>query len=297
MMDYKRIHCIYRAYEKVSTNPDKYKGKGAGVGDLHTTMPVNLQNDINVFYNALSNFEKSLRYNSMSRKSYPGRVIINPFQFHYENANYDLNKLGQIERRWNKSRLDFYKRSRLGNEMEYISQACFMLFMASVDGLINLLYHLYMKKQIKEDKELINKISFEKIHLRIRRVSLYCNNFRDLKKEDNALNELAKLMEIRNKLVHANITEVDYRNIIEEDSFLFYINRQTSELGSTVNPMTFTSEDLVGIRKVIINTIKFILSSMEKDSRSQLKSVLNAYYIGYVTKNEVIYFVQEKLYD
>jgi hypothetical protein len=61
--------------------------------------------------------------------------------------------------------------------------------------------------------------------------------------------------------------------------------------------MTFTSEDLIGIRKVIINTIKFILSSMEKESRNQLKLVLNAYYIGYIIKDEVIYFVQDKLYD
>ena len=127
-------------------------------------------------------------------------------------------------------------------------------------------------------------------------LSLYCKNFQYIVKKE-ALNELNKLLKIRNKLVHANITDIDYRNIIEENSFLFYINRQTRELGSTVNPMTFTSKDLICKRKAILNTIKIILRSMETESRNQLKSVLKEYYIGYIIKDEVIYFVQEKLYD
>jgi len=47
------------------------------------------------------------------------------------------------------------------------------------------------------------------------------------------------------------------------------------------------------MRKVMLNTIKIILCSMETELRKQLKSVLNEYYIGYIIKDEVIHFVRE----
>lgn len=295
IQDYKRIYCVYRAFRMVSNNLQSIEGNRSG-NDLHSTLPADLQEDINNFYNAVSNFERSIvSYDRLARRSHAGFIIINAFQLHFENANYHIHRLRNIERKWNKVRLNYYKSWKLSNEMEYISQVSFLLLMASVEGFINLLYQLYLKDSIRGNQELVNRLSREQLIFKIKLLSLYCNGFREYE-ENDTFRAFNKLQVTRNKLIHANIDDIDYRNLIEEDSFLFYLNRETSNLGSSKsNPMTFTVEDIVSKRQLVLDMIRSIMSLMERDARKKLKTVLHDYYIGYVARNREVTFVQHKL--
>ncbi|MGC1132371.1 MAG: hypothetical protein WA941_06085 [Nitrososphaeraceae archaeon] len=66
--------------------------------------------------------------------------------------------------------------------MEYISQASFILLIASIEGFINLLYQLYLKDSIRDDKELVKRISLERLILKIKMFPVHCEGFISIRK-------------------------------------------------------------------------------------------------------------------
>ncbi|MGC1132372.1 MAG: hypothetical protein WA941_06090 [Nitrososphaeraceae archaeon] len=99
--DYKRIYCVYKAFRTVSKNPELLEGNPSGLGDLHSTLLTELQEDVNYFYNALLDFRKSVKGNfSLAKTLHPGFIIINAFQLHFENANYHIHRLRIVKKNW-----------------------------------------------------------------------------------------------------------------------------------------------------------------------------------------------------
>jgi hypothetical protein len=77
VQDYRRIYCVYRAFRMVSNNINSIEGNRF-FNDLHSTLPNDLQEDINEFCNAVSDFERSIiSYDQIIQKQPAGVICSN----------------------------------------------------------------------------------------------------------------------------------------------------------------------------------------------------------------------------
>jgi hypothetical protein len=176
------------------------------------------------------NKRKHLLKSAIKKSTY--RVIENPFYTYYStgsgllelakdarNGEYDLDD--NIMQEFKLAFKHLKKHSPQNN----ICKATFLMFLSSIEGLINILYELYLKKELRV-KRIIERIGRDNIDIKIRMLPVYCNGF---KKEfnfhdDSRFKEYFKLVNIRNDFVHANIVDSLKSFMLLEDSFTFILD-------------------------------------------------------------------------
>jgi hypothetical protein len=284
------------AYEKKSRIPGKNRP------------PPELQADIDLFFQEYRKYEKSVvtggKY-PLTGKAHQGIIILNPFEIHYSNFKYHKRMTNRRLRTLiNASYLD---KKYASFELEQLFSSSFILLMASFDGFINLLYECFLLDQIRQQDVLREKIGRETLVFKIEMLPIYCYAFKQTPKLNQVLreklkqeiSELRKLLEIRNKLVHANLFKFRYTNMIEEDSFLFYSDFVAKDdlFGVSTREITERWTELLDhADKTVLGLVRDLIMTMEVDQRKQFRRVYREYWIGYVTlgKNR-IKFVKEEI--
>jgi hypothetical protein len=270
--------------------------------------PPELQAEIDIFFREYRKYVKSVRVKGkykLTGNSHLGTITLNPFAIHYSNFKYH-NRLTKRRLRAlaNASYLD---KKYASFELEKLFSSSFILLMASFDGFVNLIYECFLFEQIRQQDALREKIGREPLVSKVQLLPIYCHGFKashtlraDLRdKLKVQIDELSKLLIIRNKLVHANLFKFKYTNMLEQDSFLFYSDLVTKDnlFGVETKEITERWTELLNhAEKIVLSLLRTIMMTMDAAQRKQFRRVYRGYWIGYVSIGEnKIRFVKEEI--
>lgn len=259
-------------------------------------IPPELKNDIKEFITELNNFCRNYNRNSEPDYVHRGQLILNPYYIHYSNFKYHYKMLKRSIRKLQSTNNFIYKRRNLiKEEIENLKVSTFILLIASLEGFINLLYEFLLKKVIRKNNKILKQISNSKTIDKIIMLPIYCSYVNDTKCiSETSLNNLKKLYELRNRLIHANISRFEYNNIIEIDNYIF--QSPDDEKDSSIKPFLEEPDKIIefidNAKKTIDIIRNEILKSIEIQQRKQLRKILNDRWIGYVNTPQGIKIIE-----
>jgi len=209
-----------------------------------------------------------------------GHVIENPFALYYETAG----ELTEIAKRFHSERgiasNSAIKLPVSPNEST-LCRAAFFQLIAAVEGLLNLVYELYLKKHLR-DSRIAERLAREQIDLKVRMAPIYCDCFesRPIDHTTEAFQNFQRLVNRRNDFVHANLTKNMKTAVVRHDGMTFVVNAEDS--GASLVPSSMSEigiEDVKKIRSAVDDLIAQILATMRPVYRKVFRSVMYADFI------------------
>ena len=158
-------------------------------------------------------------------------------------------------------------------EDTYNAWAAAMSFVLSIEGLFNLIYEIYLHREIKEDEPLRNHVYRMSLTDRWLTFSLFCSCFsKDLNRESKGFESLSRLIKIRNYWAHSNIGE-DHRDyVIEEDGLEFAVSKTSKFWELSLGNLDFSAVKKI---RAYVDRVKLeILNAMKPNSKKSFSKVL-----------------------
>lgn len=155
----------------------------------------------------LANLEKA-RSDIRKAAKLDGQTIYeNPFATYYRAAS-RLMKLSDMD---DEAEIDSYI-------------AAFFLFQSAFEGLVNLLYEVYLRPEFREDR-FISRFAREQLDLKIRLAPIYCSCFKPhpISARDPAFAEWHRMVNLRNDFIHANLVEGLRHKLISFEGRQFFV--------------------------------------------------------------------------
>ena len=253
--------------------------------------------DISDLLSAIGDHTK--KHHNVNARGHPrnGRIIVNPFRIHYE---YATSHHQTVERTLVKNyRGEPIITPEVRVKIAPVVHAAILLYVASVEGFVNLVYELYATKAIRENKDIRKKIAGEKLETKLKMLPVYCPGFTAFDVGGNTWNEFTSLTQFRNKFIHADLINLNYVKILEEDTFVFYLgeSKGTSKPATDAkeimdNPLDF----LRRVKGITDAMVREVFSSMNEAGKKQFGPIMNNFEIAYVVQPDGITIVQERLY-
>lgn len=244
----------------------------------------------NNFLKAIEN--QASKYNSEIKaklKSPDGIVIENPFMAYRETADSIFELLNELK----EPKQDKDGKLEFGGWMKHydLCRAAFIMYLSSVEGFVNLIYELYLRKQLRE-KRIYNRICREQIDLKLRLAPVYCECFKEdvLAYESEAFKQFHSLANLRNDFVHANLIKPMMNPVIYEDDIEFVIKTDsTTTIGIPSNFCEFESHHVQQAKEITQNLIDYVVSSMGPRYRREFEYVMDQEYIKVEYEDEQLY--------
>lgn len=222
-------------------------------------------------------------------KNPDGIVIENPFVIYRETADslYELLNDLRNPKENNEETLEF------GSWMKHydLCRSAFIMYLSSVEGFVNLIYELYLRKELRE-KRIYDRISREQIDLKLRLAPIYCECFKAgaLDSHAEAFRNFHSLANLRNDFVHANLTEPMMNPVIYEDDIEFVINSDsTTAIGIPSSFQELESHHVKSAKQITQNLIDYVVSAMNPRFRREFQYTMKMEYIKVEYENEQIY--------
>lgn len=202
-----------------------------------------------------------------------GFVYQNPFALYFSNAESILEKASQgRDEETIRTAFELHRLEKSGD----LYRAAFFLYVASLEGLLNLIYEIYLNPALR-DERIYNRLKREQIDIKLRLAPVYCTCFKhrviDAKTEE--FHRLQFIVDLRNDFIHANITKPMRSSIIEEEGFIFWIDsEQSSKYGLPRDAAELDLPHLKFVRKTILDMVEIILNAMKPRYKREFSSVL-----------------------
>jgi hypothetical protein len=175
-------------------------------------------------------------------------------------------------------------------------RSAFFLFIAAFEGLLNLIYELYLKPELR-DERIYERLSREQIDIKVRLAPLYCDCFADKSLDHNSevFRRFHSIVNLRNDFVHANFTKPMKRAIIKEDGYTFVVEqnrRDKNGLPKSIDALT--DEDLELIKDNIHQMIDLLADGMKPRFRREFRRILEEEYIQVVIEAGELIVVENR---
>ena len=160
-------------------------------------------------------------------------------------------------------------------------RSAFFLFIAAFEGLLNLIYELYVRYELRDDR-IYERLSREQIDIKVRLAPLYCDCFSEnlIDHTSDIFKRFHSIANLRNDFIHANFTKPMRRSVIEEDGHSFIIEstrRDKYGLPKSISDLSYDDLDLV--KKSINEMTDLLVSSMTPRFRHEFRRVMKEEYI------------------
>ena len=191
-------------------------------------------------------------------------VLQNPFTLYYQSAVSLLEEVPDTVI----DASDYYR-------------SAFFLFIASFEGLLNLIYELYLKADLR-DERIYERLSREQIDIKVRLAPLYCDCFSDkpLNHNSDVFKRFHSIVNLRNDFVHANFTKPMKRAIVVEDGYTFIVEQSSRDKNNLPRSIdALTEEDLDLIKDSINQMIDLLAEGMKPRFRREFRKILEEDYI------------------
>ena len=163
-------------------------------------------------------------------------------------------------------------------------RSAFFLFIAAFEGLLNLIYELYLKPELR-DERIYERLSREQIDIKVRLAPLYCDCFADKSLDHNSevFRRFHSIVNLRNDFIHANFTKPMKRAIIKEDGYTFVVEQSSRDKNGLPKSIdALTEEDLELIKDNINQMIDLLAEGMKPRFRREFRRILEEDYIQVV---------------
>ena len=145
------------------------------------------------------------------------------------------------------------------------------------EGFVNLLYHAFLKKELKESKNqnLEQRLDIE---MKVSLMPGLCNGFRNemLSPESQIFKNFKQLTKYRNEIFHSKIVDSLKRVVLYQDGFFYNIHMEKEKKGSLFPPAgkTLQKEDALKVKSLVDNLIEEILNYMDDESSELVKKFI-----------------------
>jgi hypothetical protein len=186
-------------------------------------------------------------------------LIQNPFPLYYTSAEKLLAKANED-----------------APNAEHYCRSAFFLFMAAFEGLMNLVYEIYIKPDLR-DKRITEHLVREDIDIKVRLAPLYCGCFAGttIDHSSETFRRFDTLVNKRNDFVHANFTRPMRKRIAVEDGFTFVVDPSKEE-GSALpeNVDSLGPAHIEVVKEIIDGMVTQVTEAMSVRYRREFTSIL-----------------------
>jgi hypothetical protein len=242
------------------------KEYGRSMADFFNDFNEILENNLHLFE------EKALK--SKHHKS----TVLNIFAEKYKAAETLLLFADTFDLKPQKVQLKFEENPEvLSTGAIYLSSAIF--FIIALESLVNTLYSLLIKKEF--DSRDYERITIKSdLDLRLLTMHLFCNGFKSqiISPQTELWNNMLKLREFRNTVIHGNITDDDKVHAIIEDHIMFFYGPTRDYRGKSAEkkaenrfPVTMpqiTKKVVLTIKEIVDEIVKSIITAMDDETRN-----------------------------
>jgi hypothetical protein len=209
-----------------------------------------------------------------------GHVIENPFALYYRTA---LELLEIAEEHCKDPGNLPSAATKLRDSTRYtLCRAAFFQLIAAVEGWLNLLYEIYLKAELR-DQRIVERLGREQIDLKLRLAPIYCDCFagRPIDHTTEAFRNFNRLVNARNDFIHANVTTSMKTPVISHDDMTFIASTEIPENNIVPSLMSdLAVEDVQKIKAAVDDILAQILSSMKPRDRRDFESVMHLEFIN-----------------
>ena len=161
------------------------------------------------------------------------------------------------------------------NAADYYRSA-FFLFIAAFEGLLNLIYELYARTDLR-DERIYERLSKENLDIKVRLAPLYCECFSDklVDHKSDVFRRFHSIVNLRNDFIHANFTQPMKRPIVTEDGHMFIVeqsDRDQSGLPKSIDALN--AADVATIKQSIDQMTETLLEGMKPRFRREFRRIL-----------------------
>ena len=218
-----------------------------------------------------------------------GQIIENPFTLYYDTAS-ELLELAQ------KFNQDIQTGPNMAgaladfNKGFTLCRSAFFQFVASIEGLLNLIYDLYLKLELREDR-IVDRLSREQIDVKLRLAPVYCECFAGtaIDHTTNAFKNFHTLANLRNDFIHANLTKSMRTPVVRYEGAMYLIRASinTSDGSIPASLSSFGIEDLTRVKSAVDDIAAQLLASMKPRFRREFGAVMNDDHINVVYEDGI----------
>lgn len=212
-----------------------------------------------------------------------GSVLQNPFSLYFESANSLLELVEDLKSNdlMLKSEVKPQKPEDINEKFAQLEKlndlyrSMFFLYIASFEGLLNLIYDLYLKKNLRDDR-IYERLIKEQIDIKIRLAPIYCECFNGnlIDNESEQFKQFHTIINLRNDFIHANLTKPMRSFFVRDDKYTFLINQiaDKNELPKNFGDLNY--EHVLHVRDSIISMSDMILDHMKPRFRSEFRDIM-----------------------
>ena len=198
----------------------------------------------------------------------------NPFHFYFSQARAMLSVIQSMQQ---SSALEHGSSQSKTNSLGVSPVGAFFLFIASLEGLINLIYELYLDPSFRNDGRIHDVLKKSPIDIKIRLAPAYCTCFRE---KAIVFNEDFKrfkvLTELRHDLIHANLTKAMVTPHFILSGITFKIpSLRKRHYGMPDTPGEINATHLQFVCDTIEGMVNLILRSMKVRYEQELSRVIH----------------------
>lgn len=217
-----------------------------------------------------------------------GYLITNPYATYFLDGEKLLEEAEEIEEfrmdflnpssdRQPQITVEYIKELRHKEELQSVlCHSAFFLFVASFEGLLNLIYELYLKQHLREER-ISGRLTREQVDVKLRLAPTYCSCFKseEIRFKNDEFSRFQQVVNLRNNFIHANLTSPMKVPYVQYDDFLFAVPPEKE--GKYGLPLTITQLSLSHvqfIRDTIKDVVDAVVSSMSPRYKREMKAIL-----------------------
>jgi len=204
-----------------------------------------------------------------------GHVIENPFALYYETAG-ELTEIAKQLNSEHRIASNSGIKLPVGSTESTLCRAAFFQLIAAVEGLLNLVYELYLKKELR-DGRIVERLAREQIDMKLRLAPIYCDCFegRPIDHTTESFHNFQRLVNRRNDFIHANLTKSMKTAIVRHDEMTFVASAEDQKPTPIPNSISDVEiEDVKKIKAVVDELIAQLLAGMRPVYRKVFRSVM-----------------------
>ncbi len=153
--------------------------------------------------------------------------------------------------------------------------AAIVSYTLSMEALMNLVYSIYMRKEIAADTELVEKINLYSAKDKWLMAYAFCDCFgKPLGKNTKGYQSLAKLTSLRNNIAHSNISKERRTYIYLEDGIEFPILPDKTKFEQMPRPSDVSSGDAEKVRIEVQTFVDELIHSMKPRIRKEFSKLI-----------------------
>jgi hypothetical protein len=226
---------------------------------------------------------KALAKLKSSSANATGYIFQNPYAIYFSSAK---NLLEQ-----GKSLIDSERPWIVKKKQSDLIRSAFFLFVASFEGFLNLIYELYLKPSLR-DERIYARLSREQVDIKLRLAPMYCLCFGvdTIDHKNDLFQKFQYIVDLRNDFIHANLTKPMRTAVVTEDKHEFlYEYEADGKYGLPKSIAALDVDDIKFVMETIEAMVNFVIEAMKPRQKHEFRpSILEEQIYVTVVDNEYI---------